>query len=176
MSKYHQAADVLKREAQRYAALNEAAKALDEIGSLDQAATEAKARAVANQEEADEIRAGIAKIKASSEKIKSDQAAKQKEADDIYAKTIFNANTEAGSLVLQAKSEAAKVVADATEQSRVIKDAVTSQISKLTEDKATLAGEINELVRIASAASTEADAAEKRLAKVRENIARLSAI
>lgn len=176
MSKYTQAADVLKREASRYAALNEAAKVLDELGSLDQVANEAKARAIANTSEADSIHADIDKLKANAKKLVDGQAEKQKEADNIYAETIFNANTKASDVLAGAEVRAGQIVAAALSQAQTSTNVIQEQLAKLEATKATLTEEVAALQEAAMTANNEADAAEKRIAKIKASIAQLAGV
>lgn len=176
MSKYHDAANVLKREAARFAAMNQAAEALDELGSIDQAATEAKARAVAHTKEAEAAKAEVDALKANALKMNKEQAAKMKEYDDIAAKAIYDANTKASEILSNAEAKAADTVARAITLVQGQTDAVAQQISSLEKMKANLSAECDQLYDKVQAFNVEADAAEKRLAKVKESIAKLAGI
>lgn len=174
MSKYHQAADTLKREASRYAALNEAAKALDEIGSLDQAATEAKSRAIANTAEADSIRADIDKLKISAKKLADAQAEKQKEADNIYAQSIAEANAKHYIIVAEAQAKAEKIASEAKIVAEQNIQTLSTQIESMDATKVELLNNIAILIQNSVIANADADAAERRLAKVKSSIAQLA--
>lgn len=176
MSKFTTAADVLKREANRYVALNEAAKVLDELGSLDQVANEAKARAIANTSEADSIRADIDKLKANSKKLADAQAEKIKEYGDIAAKAIFDANTRSGEIITAAEVKAGQIVADALNQVQVSTNVIQAQLGKLEAERQLLDTEVSKLRDETATSNLEADVAEKRLAKIKASIAQLAGV
>lgn len=176
MSKYHDAANVLKREANRFQELSATAKTLDEIGGLAQAADAEMSRAGMYKKESDALKDEIAKLKADAGKLKASQAEKQKEADDIYAKTIYNANTTAGELMKKADLDAKKIVADVQSSAAQELQNLAGQIAKMEAAKIMLNDEITALQQVSIMANTEAEAAEKRLKAVRDNIAKLTSL
>lgn len=175
MSKFKVAADTLIREAQRYVALSEAAKVLNEVGSLEQAAAEHKAHAAAALKDRDEALDEVVKVKEQLKKLKA-------EAVDVVAK----ANDKAAEIISAADKLNAARVADAAllaertktvmiEQARVKVNEVSSSVDELAKRKDALITEIADLEKDKSLMDEEAGAAEKRLAKVKEAIAKLSA-
>lgn len=175
MSKYLDAAQTLERQAVKYEALMQAAAALKEIGSLEQAAAEQQAAANTARQAAVNAAAELTNLVEEIEQAKIQRAAKLKETDDIVAKAIFNANEQAAAILTMAETEAGKIKDDALHQVSAEKSVIAGQINALITNRAKLAGEITELQDRARAATADAEAAENRLAKVKESIAKLSA-
>lgn len=175
MSKYHDAANVLKREAQRYEALSMAAAALDEIGGMDQAASEAKSRADAAIKEADAAKVALAKLKLNVTKIEAEQA-DIINATNLQAKQQMDiAKVEAEKIISAAKNEGVRINQIATDSAK----STTEQAAKSCEDIANkcrvLADELAMREKAIAESNAEAEAAELRLAKVKAAIAKLSA-
>ncbi|MFA6972400.1 MAG: hypothetical protein WC208_13525 [Gallionella sp.] len=173
MSKFHDAAQVLKREAIRFAALNQAAEALEELGSIDQAATEAKARAEAFTKEADVVKAEVDALKASAAKLKEAQASKQKEADAAHAQLMVDANVRHDQLVAEATAKAQSIVSNAEDTANARIASAEKQLATMQKIKEALSAQCDELHEKQKAATTEAEIAESRLSKVKEAIAKL---
>jgi chromosome segregation ATPase len=176
MSKFHQAADTLKREASRYAALNEAAKVLDELGSLDQAANEAKQMTIANTKEADELREQVNTLKETAKKQLEVAAAKSREIDESNIAAIDAATEKANKIIADAEARGGEVVADALNRAQTATNAIKEQLDKLEAEKKSLSAEVSKLHDEAAASNLEADVAEKRLAKIKASIAQLAGV
>lgn len=174
MSKYKEAADVLKRQAVKYESLMSAAAALDDIGSLEQAAAENQKAAAEAVEAANRARAELDSINAEIEQAKTKRADKIKETEGIVAKAIFEANEKATAILAEAETQAQKIKFDATNQAQLQANGVARQIHDLNATKAKLASDVAEMQNRARIATDEAVEAEKRLAKVKESIAKLA--
>jgi len=173
MTIYHDAADVLNREAKRYEALKGAADALNAIGSIEQAAAEAKARAKLHKDEADAAQVELTKIKANITKQKADLSARleAEEADQVTSKRESAA--AATTLKIRASTQAAEIITQANAKADA---AIAIGEAKVQELKAAKVQLEDELVAInASIQSTTdaAQAAEGRLAKAQAAIAKL---
>ena len=174
MSKYLDAAQTLERQAVKYEALMQAAAALKEIGSLEQAAAEQQAAANTAMAAANQARSELANIMEEIEQAKHSRATKLKETDGIVAKAIFNANEQATAILAMAEAQAEKIKLDATNQAQLQANGIARQINDLNLTKTKLAGEITELQNRAQIATADAEAAEKRLATVKASIAKLA--
>ncbi len=174
MSKYHEAANTLRREAQRYEALSLAAKALDEVGSLDQAASEAEGRVNAAEAQERQMQAAIVELNTKGEELAQQHEAKRREAEDIFAETVFNANEKARAIIADAEAKAVKLLDDAELAVQTELTATTETVTRMREERAALDAEIEAATQRLVSAEAEAVAAEKRLAKVKESIAKLA--
>jgi predicted nucleic acid-binding Zn-ribbon protein len=158
----------------KYEGLMSAAAALDEIGSFEQAAAEQQAAANTAKQAAEVARAELANLVDEIEQAKTKRAAKQKETEDITAKAIFTANEQATAILAMAEQQAAKIKLDATNQAQLQANGIARQIHDLNETKSKLASEITAQQDRVRSATDEANAAEQRLAKVKESIAKLA--
>lgn len=176
MSKFKEAAEVLKRGALKYEQMMSAAKVLEEIGSLEQAATEAKAAAAKAVEERDAIlkekdvamhllEEARAQIKIDKNEVEIQVAGLMSAAEKKAKEIVDEATATKESMLHAAKSRADEMVA-----------AVSDEVNELKNRKA----EIEEQTRIAhdklSVANAAAADAEKKLANVKAAIAKLAAV
>lgn len=174
MSKFHEAADLLKREGNRYKSLHDAAKVLDEMGDLDQVVIEAKRQADAYRAETAQIKAEMYALKLEAEKAKAAHVAKLQANEAIASAILKNADDAAQLTVDMALAKAEKIMSDALVKGNSSLNAVKQQIEKLSTERDTLNGEIASLKGFAVDANAEADAAEKRLASVKAAISKLA--
>lgn len=172
MSKYHEAADVLRREAQRYEALMLAAKALDEIGSLDQAADEAKTRLQTYTDAAQSANATMDKIVAATEIARLSYEANREIALKDTATIKAEALAESTKIIADAKTEGVRINQIATDSAK----ATTAQAEKRCNDLAdkcrVLAEELAMREKAIAESNAEAAAAEDRLANIKAAIAK----
>jgi predicted nucleic acid-binding Zn-ribbon protein len=173
-NKFIDAAQTLERQAVKYEALMQAAAALKEIGSLEQAAAEQQAAANIAKQASEQARGELANLVDEIERIKIKRAAKIKEIEDITAKAIFTANEQASAILKMAESQAEKIKFDITNQAQSQANGIARQINDLQGTKAKLDSEITALQDRVRSATDEANAAEQRLAKVKESIAKLA--
>lgn len=108
MNKYQTAADVLKKEAGRTRSLLAAAEALDEVGSLENAAQEINATLT-------ERRAELAKVERSIADASDRARGLVEDAEQIVAKRIADATVEADQIHEQAGVQARALIAKANE-------------------------------------------------------------
>ena len=150
MSKYSDAADVIKRQAKQYQALIDAASALEEIGHIENVAKEAKARAAEAQAELEAAQVELAKAKSDTKRAKeqakqildgavidaNDQAAQlQKAAEEQHAEIVKRAQDMAAAMLEQAGTQRAKANAEITSLQQAAQQ-LKSEIQSLTNAKA----------------------------------------
>ena len=173
MSKYHDAADVLKRQAVKYKSLMDAAAALEEVGSLDQAATECKAQLAAARADLDfvyvQLDASKKELAEHKDKVKTVKKLDQAKSDEI----LQSANDDAKAIVDQATEMAEQIKASATEEARAYLQASQASADALSEQKRTLEQQISANLDTLAAQKTEAEDLEKRIAKAQASIAKL---
>lgn len=175
MSKFIEAADVLKRGALKYEQMMEAAKVLESIGSLEQAADGYKAEAEkANNLRQDALDA-LAAVKANIEQEKTqgmiDVSSAKERADNI----IVMAQHDAASYKEKTMKEVEAEKALKTSSMSALIAKLNMQITALETQKRDLEGQIILATQRLSEVGDAAKAAENRLAKIKEAIAKLSA-
>lgn len=167
------AADAIRRLANQYEGMVAAAAMLEEIGSLEQAAKEAKAATHDAKAERDKALAELEQAKAAVLKAQADAA-------DVLQQAQFEAGIKAADIKQAAEQEAATIRANAEREAAALLAPAQARLDKLAGqardvENATAAAQ-NELgairARIALA-TEEADAAEKRLAEMRAAISKL---
>jgi chromosome segregation ATPase len=141
MSKYSDAATVIKKAAVKYEQMVSLAKVLEEIGSLEQVAKEQAVAADAARAEATKAKDDLAKAK---DKIKA--------ADEKAAAVLAEANAQAGALVDEAR-KAAEV--DAANILKKAHDEAALMVAQASTVKAQLSSEIGGLQRAVEAAKAE---------------------
>ena len=176
MSKYAEVAQLLQREAKRYEALNSAAAALNELGSIEQAAAEQQSAASAAKEAADRARAELANLVEEIEQYKVNLAKRRQDGDDTIAKANAMANAQATAILQMAEQQAAQIKERAASEAAKMVNETNQSISAANTEYAGLVAEISGLKDSARTTEAEAQAAEKRLAKVKESIARLAGV
>lgn len=174
MSKYTEAAELLERQAAKYEALNGAAAVLKELGSLDNIAAELKKSAIKAKAEEARVAVDLKEAVEKADQFARDQAAKQKEAESIYGSTIAEANQKALDLVNAANTKAVSSIEDSRAKALKLQEVAERFVAGLEQEKAVLTSEVAALSAKRDAVLAEADAAEKRLAKVKEQIANLA--
>jgi chromosome segregation ATPase len=141
MSKFNDAATVIKKAAVKYEQMQALAKILDEIGSLEGVAKEQAAAAAAARAEADKAKDDLAKAK---DKIKA--------AEDKANAVLTEANAAAGALVAEAQKLAE---VNAAEIAKKAQDQASLMIAQASTEKARLSSEIGGLQRAIEAAKAE---------------------
>lgn len=159
MSNANKAADDLKSFAKKMLPIFEVAKCLEEIGSLDNAASEAKARKDAAYKEADQALASMEKQKAKLLDAEQLVAAAYKQADEI---------------VVSAKAIAAKLAADAKVKADEVLGEVEAQLENLKSEAKVLKSEIRALEAEKSAAQGNLAAIRLQLSETKDKVMSLS--
>lgn len=174
-AKYHEAAQTIERLALRYEGMIAAAKMLRELGSIEQSVEAAQAAVAVENEKADAMRAKIAKLESQARQILADQANKAAELKIFSDRTIASANERAEAIIDAANGEAARIKADGAVAASKSRNDMVNAVSDLAAQKALLDTEVADLKAQKVTATDEADAAEKRLAAVKAQIAALKA-
>jgi len=174
MSKYFEAAQALQREAKRAEAMIQAAEMLADMGAIDQAINEHKQAAAQAKQAAEEAKQELTGIKAAIDSAAQANIVRQKEIDAAVKFALQNANEQAAAIKAGAEALAKRISQDAISRAQADVAAITSQIDTLKTVKTKLEGEIAEMRERAHVATADAMAAETRLAKVKESIAKLA--
>ena len=174
MSKYKTAAETLKRAAVKYKALMAAAEVMDEIGSLEQSASEYKAQSEAALKERDLNLDEAVKVKEQVKKAKADAAEILAKAEDKAALIFANAEKKSESMHEAGIQAAANARSNALAETQSMINAMEVQIKSMQEARSTLADEIEGLMKTRVETEALASDAEKRLEKVKQAIAKLS--
>lgn len=170
MTQHTDAADAIRRIARLFEPLMKAADVLEESGSFEQAANEAKARAEAAQAERDEILGKLAEASTTlgqlEPKVREAQEALGR-AQQEAADTVAKADTQARQMVAKAEEQAAQKQADATREA----DRVMAEAKRTADAMVTTA--LEEVVRAEAARDTalrEEREARERIAAERARI------
>jgi len=175
MSNYTDAAEVLERELKRYDSFIVAAKALREVGALEQAANAARANEAASHAHVVSLKDEIADLGMQAQDAKGlldDLVAKNKAA---AAKVIDDANSKADEIVRVALEQAAKVRGDAPATSNGQISALTGQVTALATDKARAEAELEQLNKDKARVVREAKDAAELLARIKAQIKAMAA-
>jgi colicin import membrane protein len=167
------AADLIERQARTFQAIIDAAAALREIGSLEQAAAEAKQAAAEARKERDEasddLKLAKLAIKEAKEKAKEIFNEARVSAAEVEAKAKANAEVvksmgheAAQSVIEQAETKAQNILAGVASDKAMLE----RDVLHLTEKRNAIDAEISEKEKTA-------DALEARLAKAQAQIAKL---
>ena len=173
MSKYHDAAATLKRHAVKYEALMAAAKALDEVGSLDQAAKECEAQAKAAKLDLQAAQAELGASKADlaehKDKVKTAKADAQAKID-----ALLQAAQDDAKLILSAANDtAAQIKAAVAQDIERLQKNEREKLNELRQENAALVQQINANADKFAAQTQTAEDLEKRIAKAQASIAKL---
>lgn len=177
MAKSNDLADTIRRIARQYQDMVEIGALLDQHGSLDNAIAEAKAALVQAQKERD---AGFAEVQKVMLDLKTTSANHKIMLDNISietAKLLAAAKAAAQLTITQAEAKAAKLVVDADTKvkAEAAKLAMAADVQVLRADAIALRDESETLKAAISTMTVEAEVAEKRLAKIKADIAKLVA-
>lgn len=167
------AAEHIERLAVQYQAMVDAAAALKEIGSLENATQEAQKAADVARKEAQAAKAEAQKAK---DKIAAaeQQAAETLAAAQVEAAMITAEAKQSGdNVVMRAQQEAARIIEKATKDVADASAGVAGRVAELTTAKLRLEQNIAALQDAITAKTGEADAIEARLAKAQAQIAKL---
>lgn len=175
MGIYHQAADVLKREAQRYEALMQAAKALEEIGSLDQAADEAKTRKQTYEDAAESAKATMGQIVSATKVAKEAYEANHEKALNDASAIKADALAAADKIIADAKAEGVRINQIATDSAKATTAQAAKKLDELASKHIELIDKLAKREADISAMEDDAIAAEERLANIKAAIAKYSA-
>jgi hypothetical protein len=176
MTKAHDAADAIKRMAKQYELMKFAAEALEQIGSLEQATSEAQAAATKAAGERDA---------ALSERDAAVLAAQhaQAEATDIVQQSKFEAEVKAADILRSAEAAAETKLATAERNALEMIASASAQVDKMRAAASAIQIEIDKLrddaqaaEAAAQAATEKANDAEMRLARTRSAIAKLAEV
>jgi chromosome segregation ATPase len=142
-NKHFEAADALRRASKLLESFKMAHDAMESIGSIDQAAKEAEARAVkakaefeAWQKELEEARAAVRLERGKVKKAEEDAKAK---AEAILAEASAKAEAQAAQSMELAKAGAESLIASAQKQ----KQALNDECAKLQDQKARLTSDLS---------------------------------
>lgn len=174
MAKATDAAESIRRLAKQYESMVVAADILEQIGSLENAQTEAKKSLEQHQLARDAEVKALAEAKEATKKAKEQATDIVKDAESKALTIEIGAKSEADKLIDKAKERDAKMLSEANSQVQATLAGVNNQIVGLELHKFDLEKAIKGLADEVSGLMLEADAQEKRLAKVKEAIAKLT--
>lgn len=173
MSKYHDAAEVLTREAQRYEGLILAAKALHDLGAMEQAVTVATRTIEQSGKEIEALKAETVKLKATATQMKADHAQKMRENEAQISATRIQAAGAIEEMNAVATESIRNKDAEAKAKAERIVTAAQEAANALIAQRDKLAGEVAALEAAAKRAADDADAAQAKLAKAQAAIAKM---
>lgn len=174
MSKALEAADAIRRAAKQYESFVAAADILEQIGSLENAFGEGQKAVDAIRAEVEEAKTEIANLKANAVKVKAEQDNLLAAAKAAAAGIEDGARMRAEIIIREAGARASEVEKQAKAAGDVHLGYVSTEAAKLAEQRDALASEVAMLTERANLANEAADAAEKRLAKVKDTIVKLA--
>jgi dsDNA-specific endonuclease/ATPase MutS2 len=155
----HAAADAIRQAIRPFRILNEYADELEKLGSLEQAAEEAKRNADIARAELEKVKGQVAKAKESLDDFhkKVEEGAKMNGA--LAQETIARANADAAEIVEQAKSSAATIVSDAITQA-------SKEIAAASQRVADAAGQLQSIHEQTTVAMNERDQAKAEFERI----------
>jgi F0F1-type ATP synthase membrane subunit b/b' len=167
------AAESIRRLANLYKDMSDAADALESIGKIEQITKEQNAQADAARKQADGAKADLALVK--------DEVAKAKQsAKDIVAKAndqalakLGEADQKAQAILDGATVEANRLVVQAHQAAKDQSAGVAGQVAQLTSTKLGLEGDIQALTIARNQLIADTDDLEKRVAKAQAYLAKL---
>lgn len=157
-----QVAENIRRFAEHYKIFVEAAEQLDSIGSLEQAAKEAKAQADASMKELADIKADTAKAKAALKKVTESVEGQTAEEMAEAEQKVKDAEAKATKLIDDANIQAMQLIADANTKADTIKKEGAVAISKVSEELRLAKIVLVELQGMRDKVKSEADAITKQ--------------
>ena len=173
MADYQAASDAIKRMAQQYQQLMDVAGVLDQIGSLDNAANEAKSAQTKAQ-------ADLAASKAALDAANAGLAAVKQQGDDLLAKAQADADAQVRAaqdqidkLVARATNDAATIMAKATADGEATAQAISDKIAGQRLMLAAVDQSVGEAQKDLDDLIAQSTAAEKRLAAAQAQIQKL---
>lgn len=173
MSSKSNAAESIRRLAVQYQQMVEAADLLDSIGSLEQAAAEAKKAAEAARADTAAARAEADKAKAEAKKSKEKVDKILSDADGEALAKVQEAEIKAQGIVADAKAKAEQITNKAAVDVADATAGVAGRVAELTTMRLRLEQELAALQNDIDAKKAEADDVEKRLAKAQAQVAKL---
>jgi chromosome segregation ATPase len=174
MARATDAADAIRKAAKLYENFVIAADILEQIGSLENAQVEAKKALEQYQLARDAEVKALAEAKEATKKAKEQATDIVKDAESKALTIEIGAKAEADKVIDNAKARDAKMLSDANSQVQTTLSGINSQIDNLRVHKGELEATVKELGDEVSSLVLEADTQEKRLAKVKEAIAKLT--
>lgn len=169
------AADAIRRAARQYQAFIQAAEILDKFGSLENATAEGQRALSAIRGEVESVKTELAALKAQSMAVQTEQAEIIANANATSAAIMDDGKEKAEAIINLAQTQAQNITHDAQIAASSIKGSAERESADLYAKVASLKGEVASLNERATTAQAEADAAEKRLTKVKDAIAKLAA-
>lgn len=175
MSKASEAATQIRNAAKMFKGFSDAAAILENIGSLDNATEESKARIEAARKEESELNEQMKAVKQSVDDMKKNGIILVQKANDDAAEITSNANVNADTILNGARTESSRLISEAEEKAHAALDAVKEDVDNLVVRKDELNQSISDCEQREKEASDKADIAEERLAGIKESIAALAA-
>lgn len=170
MGVYHDAADALRREANRYRALSESADALERAGQIENRVIELQnkgadieAHIKLNEDRLGELRNLITNGEIEAKAQVEDTA-------EIVRGMLREAETKSLNIIKEGQAQAAGLVAQANAECERYRAAVQRDVDRLSSEKAELESGNARLKETALALREEADRAESRLSEARKQI------
>jgi len=157
-------ADQLKTWAERNRVILDAAAAFEEIGSLDQARSDAESKLALARVELDEVAKQVEEAKALGEGIKAEVDRLREDALKEAAKVKSDAYDAAATKMQEATARAEEMVKSAAETARLSLDALKGDMNEAAKAAQDARAERN-------AALDERDAARDELAEIQKRIA-----
>lgn len=174
MAKIQDAADSIRRAARQYQDFIAAADLLDKFGSIENAITEANVALGKAQKERDAGIAKVNKVMADLETATANHATMLENTGTEAARLIEEAKSAAFDLSVQAQAAADGIVSNAKTQAIAEKNALADDVLALKEAKGKLNDDIQALKDRITGMEAESDGAEKRLIKIKADIAKLA--
>lgn len=167
------AAESIRRLAQLYSAMGEAADALEAMGKLDQAKSEAEKNKKMAEDGRDEAVASLKKAKDDIKAAQEKAAQIVSKANDQALATLGEADQKAQAILDGATAQANGILAAASNRSQELQAGIAGQVANLTSTKVGLESDINSLNQAVSVKQAEVEALESRLSKAQASIAKL---
>lgn len=173
MASKSNAAEAIRRLATQYQQMVEAADMLDQIGSLENAAKEAKAATEAARAEAEAARAETVKAKDEAKKAKDKVAAVMSDAEELALVKVQEGEVKAQEMVADAKARAQQILNAAALDAANVTVGIEAKVAELSATRDALEHGVSELQAQIVTKQAEAEELEKRLAKAQASIAKI---
>lgn len=168
-------AQLLRTEAAKHTAIVQAADALAQIGSIDNAVREVTAAHTAIVAKKDAAQAQLDGILSDIERSGKTAAAHVERAVNVAAEHIDGAKEQATGILVQARAEAEKLWAEFHVDAEKAKDFIRAEIDKLTQDQAAADANAKFAAERLAGLQAQVDAAQAKLNAIRAAASQLAA-
>lgn len=170
---YTKVAEAIDRQAKTYQSVIDAAAALKEIGSLENAAKDYRKAADAALADLDAAKEEVKKVKAEQAKAKEKADAIVSKANDQALEVLREAEQKGQAMADAAAARAAEILSRAEQDAAMQRAGIAGQVAQLTSTKVAIEQDVATLQGVKDSLKLEAEDLEKRLSKAKAQLEKL---